>query len=182
MVSPLLTLVMSIFNIYLMIVVLRLWLQLAKADFYNPFSQFTVKATQPVVGPLRRFVPSIGPIDTATLLFAVLIAFAKIITYALIAQGSVPPLFSAFIFSILNLIYQVMWLIFIILVIRAILSWVSQGNHPVEMVMGQLTEPLLRPIRRIIPAMGGLDLSVLIFLLGLQFIINIFSNSFGPFV
>jgi len=173
---------MSIFNIYLMIVVLRLWLQLAKADFYNPFSQFTVKATQPIVGPLRRFVPSLGPIDTATLLFAVLIAFAKIITYALIAQGSVPPLLSAFIFSILNLIYQVMWLIFIILIIRAILSWVSQGNHPVEMVMGQLTEPLLRPIRRILPPMGGLDLSVLIFLLGLQFIINVFSNSFGPFV
>jgi YggT family protein len=182
MVSPVLTLVMSIFDIYLFIVILRLWLQLAKADFYNPFSQFTVKATQPVVGPLRRFVPSIGPIDTATLLFIMLIAFAKIVTYALIAQVGFPPLLSAFIFSILNLIYKVMWLIFIILIIRAILSWVSQGNHPVEMVMGQLTEPLLRPIRRILPPMGGLDLSVLIFLLGLQFIINVFSNSFGPFV
>jgi YggT family protein len=75
-----------------------------------------------------------------------------------------------------------MWLIFIILIIRAILSWVSQGNHPLEMVMGQLTEPLLSPIRRILPAMGGLDLSVLVFLLALQFIINIFSNTFGPFV
>jgi len=182
MVSPVLTLVMSIFNIYLMIVVLRLWLQLAKADFYNPFSQFTVKATQPIVAPLRRLLPSIGPVDTATLVFAILVSFAKIITYTLISQGAVPPLLSAFIFSILSLIYQVMWLIFIILIIRAILSWVSQGNHPLEMVMGQLTEPLLSPIRRILPAMGGLDLSVLVFLLALQFIINIFSNTFGPFI
>lgn len=173
---------MSIFNIYLMIVVLRLWLQLAKADFYNPFSQFTVKATQPIVGPLRRLIPSTGPVDTATLVFAILIAFAKIITFAVISQGAVPNLLSAFIFSLLNLMYQVMWLIFIMLIIRAILSWVSQGNHPIEMVMAQLTEPLLRPIRRILPEMGGLDLSVLVFLLALQFIINIFSNSFGPFV
>lgn len=186
MVSPVLTLVMSIFNIYLMIVVLRLWLQLAKADFYNPFSQFTVKATQAVVGPLRRVVPSIGPVDTATLLFAILISFAKVIVYLLISQGSVPPILGTFIFSILNLIYQVMWLIFIILIVRAILSWVSQGNHPLEMVMGQLTEPFLRPIRKILPAMGGLDLSVLVFLLGLQFIISVFSNIVGshfmPFV
>lgn len=182
MVSPVLTLVMSLFNIYLMVVVIRIWLQLARADFYNPFSQFTVKATQPVVGPLRRVIPSIGPLDTATLVFAILIAFAKILTYALISQGSLPPLFNAFIFSIFNLIYQVLWLIFIVLIIRAILSWVSQGHHPVEMVMGQLTEPLLRPIRKILPAMGGLDLSVLVFLLLLQFVINVFSTAFGPFV
>lgn len=173
---------MSIFNIYLMIVVLRIWLQLARADFYNPFSQFTVKATQPIVGPLRRLLPSLGPIDTGTLVLAIVVVFAKIITYSLISQGTVPPLLSAFIYAILNLVYQVLWLIFIILIIRAILSWVSQGRHPVEMVMGQLTEPMLRPIRRILPEMGGLDLSVLIFLLGLQFIINVFSNSFGPFI
>jgi YggT family protein len=165
-----------------MIVVIRLWLQLVRADFYNPFSQFTVKATQGVVGPLRRFIPSIGPLDTATLVFAIIIAYAKILTYAIISTGGLPPLFSGFIFSIFNLINQVLWLIFIILIVRAILSWVSQGNHPVEMVMGQLTEPLLRPIRKILPEMGGLDLSVLVFLLGLQFIINVFGTAFGPFV
>ncbi|MFT6268611.1 MAG: YggT family protein [Alphaproteobacteria bacterium] len=173
---------MSIFNIYLMIVIIRLWLQLARADFYNPFSQFTVKVTQPIVGPLRRIIPSIGPVDTATLVFAIFIAFAKVLTYAVISQGSFPPLLTAFVFSLFNLTYQVLWLIFIIIIIRAILSWVSQGNHPVEMVMGQLTEPLLRPLRKVLPAVGGLDLSVLLFLLGLQFIISVFSNTFGPFI
>lgn len=182
MASPVLALLMSIFNIYLMIVVIRLWLQLVKADFYNPFSQFTIKVTQPIVGPLRRFIPSVGPVDSATLVFAILIAFAKVITYAVISQGSFPPLLTAFVFSLSNLVYQVLWLIFIIIIIRAILSWVSQGSHPVEMVMGQLTEPLLRPIRKIVPAIGGLDLSVLVFLLGLQFIISVFSSAFGPFI
>jgi YggT family protein len=182
MASPVLTLLMSMFNLYLMIIVIRIWLQLVKADFYNPFSQFTVKATQAVVGPLRRIVPSIGPLDTATLVFAILVVYAKILTYALIAQGSLPPLFTAFIFALFNLVNEVLWLIFIIVIIRAILSWVSQGGHPVEMVMGQLTEPLLRPIRKIMPEMGGLDLSVLVFLLGLQFIINLFGSAFGPFV
>jgi YggT family protein len=182
MASPVLTLLMSVFNLYLMIIVIRIWLQLVKADFYNPFSQFTVKATQPVVGPLRRIVPSIGPLDTATLVFAILVVYAKILTYALIAQGALPPLFTAFIFALFNLVNQVLWLIFIIVIIRAILSWVSQGGHPVEMVMSQLTEPLLRPIRKIMPEMGGLDLSVLVFLLGLQFIINLFGSAFGPFV
>jgi YggT family protein len=173
---------MSIFNIYLMIVVVRLWLQLVRADFYNPFSQFTVKATQGVIGPLRRVIPSIGPLDTATLVFAIVISFAKVLTYVVISQGGIPPLLSTFIFSIFTLINQILWLIFIVLIVRAILSWVSQGNHPVEMVMGQLTEPLLRPIRKVLPAMGGLDLSVLVFILGLQFIISVFSNAFGPFV
>jgi YggT family protein len=182
MASPVLTLLMSIFNIYIMIIVIRIWLQLVKADFYNPFSQFTVKATQPIVGPLRRVIPSIGPLDTATLVFAILVVFAKVVTYALVSKGALPPLFNAFIFAIFNLLYQVMWLVFIIIVVRAILSWVSQGGHPVEKVMSQLTEPLLRPIRKILPQMGGLDLSVLVFLLALQFIINVFSNAFGPFV
>lgn len=182
MTAPILSLIMSIFNIYLMIVVIRLWLQFARADFYNPFSQFTVKATQPIIGPLRRFIPSFGQLDTATLVFAIAISYAKVLTYALISAGSLPPLFTAFVFALFGLVHQILWLIFIVLIVRAILSWVSQGNHPLELVMGQLTEPMLRPVRKVLPAMGGLDLSVLVFLLGLQFIINVFSTAFGPFI
>jgi YggT family protein len=165
-----------------MIVIVRLWLQFARADFYNPFSQFTVKATQPIVGPLRRFIPSIGPLDTATLIFAVAITVAKITTYTLIASSSVLPILTLLFAAVINLVYQGLWLIFIVLIIRAILSWVSQGSHPVEMVMGQLTEPLLRPIRKVLPAMGGLDLSVLVFILLLQFVINVFRSSFGHYL
>ncbi len=64
-------LVNTLFDLYLMVVLLRVWLQVARADFYNPFSQFIVKATQPVVAPLRRFIPSLGGWDTATIVFCI---------------------------------------------------------------------------------------------------------------
>ena len=66
----------TLFDLYIMVILLRVWLQLARADFYNPFSQFVVKATQPVVGPLRRFIPAIGSLDTATVVFAIAVACA----------------------------------------------------------------------------------------------------------
>ena len=69
-----------VFNIYLMVVLLRLWLQFARADFYNPFSQFVVKATQPIVAPMRRILPSIGRLDTATFVLALIVAGLKIVT------------------------------------------------------------------------------------------------------
>lgn len=174
------TLVVSIINIYLMIIIIRIWLQLARADFYNPFSQFVVKATQPVVGPLRRLIPSIGKLDTASVVFAIAVSIIKVLVHQAMLTGGLPPIIPLIIVSLTSLVTSVLWMIFWIMVIRAILSWVSQGNNPMELVIAQLTEPLLAPIRRIIPPMGGLDLSVLVFLLLLQFVINLLSGIFGP--
>jgi YggT family protein len=165
-----------------MVIILRLWLQLARADFYNPFSQFVVKATQPVVGPLRRAIPSIGALDTATLLFAIVIAALKVITLNIIFGGGFPPIVPLVFASVGIFIGQVLSLVFWLLVIRAILSWVSQGNNPIEFVMHQLTEPLLAPIRKVLPAMGGLDLSVLVAILAIQFIRLLLGDIFGPFI
>jgi len=165
-----------------MVVILRLWLQLVRADFYNPFSQFTITATQPVVGPLRRLIPSIGALDTATLVFGYFIVLLKIFVIYGISSQSLPPIPTAFFAALVSLVYEVMWLIFWITVIRALLSWVSQGNMPVERVMIQLTDPIMGPIRRLIPPMGGLDLSVLIFLLAWQFIINLYKSGFGQLI
>lgn len=163
-------LVSTLFDLYLMVVLLRLWLQLAQADFYNPFSQFIVKATHPIVGPLRRIVPSIGRLDTATLVLAFLVASLKIVVLSLMfgvtAFNPINVLFNA----LLIILKETFTLLFWVLIIRAILSWVSQGSNPIEVVLHQLTEPLLAPIRRIIPPIGGLDLSVLFAIVGLQFL------------
>lgn len=175
-------LISTVFDLYLMVIILRLWLQLARADFYNPFSQFVVKATQPVVGPLRRFIPSIGALDTATLVFAIIVALLKVVTLVLIFGNGLPPIFPLILASLGILIGQVLSLVFWILIIRAILSWVSQGNNPIEFLMHQLTEPLLAPIRKVLPAMGGLDLSVLVAILAIQFIRLLLSDIFGPFL
>jgi YggT family protein len=162
-------LISTLFNLYLMVVLLRLWLQFVKADFYNPLSQVVVKATQPVVGPLRRVVPSLGPFDTATFVFALIVSALKVTTISLVFSGSLNPL-AIVIASLFDVIRESLSLVFWILILRAILSWVSQGNSPIEYVLSQLTEPFLRPIRNILPPMGGLDLSVLVAIIALQFL------------
>lgn len=160
----------TLFNLYLMVVLLRIWMQLARADFYNPLSQFVVKATHPIVGPLRRVIPPVGNLDTATLLFAFVICAVKLALLVTLA-GSQPSWQLLVIGSGLTLLKQIFQLLFWVLIVRAILSWVSQGNYnPIESLLHQLTEPMLRPIRKILPPLGGLDLSVLVLLIGLQFL------------
>jgi len=162
-------LVNTLFDLYIMVILLRVWLQVARADFYNPFSQFIVKATQPVVAPLRRLIPSLGGWDCATILFAFAVACLKIIVLSLLVNATFNPAVIA-ISGLVILLTAVFKIIFWVLVLRAILSWVSKGNNPIEAVMHQLSEPLLAPVRRFIPPIGGLDLSMLVVLFGLQFV------------
>lgn len=173
-------LVTTIFDLYIMVVLLRIWLQAARADFYNPFSQFIVKATQPIVGPLRRVIPSIGSLDMATLFFAYVLCVAKFVILILIANGTLIFSVDFLLFGLLSLIKAAGGLLFWVLLLRAILSWVSQGRSPIEFVFHQLTEPMLAPIRRILPAMGGFDLSVLVLFIGLQFASFLMSDLIGP--
>jgi YggT family protein len=165
------------FDLFLMVVLLRFWLQLAKADFYNPLSQFIVKATSPLVNPLRKVIPGFAGIDVASLVLGFLIAFAKVSVVMLMIYGIWEPI-SALIGSGITLVKEAVKLVFWVLIIRAILSWVSQGNNPMEAVFHQLTEPMLRPIRKIIPPIGGLDLSVLVLIIGIQFIQILFMDLF----
>ena len=159
----------TLFNLYLMLVLLRVWMQLVKADFYNPLSQFVVKATHPVVGPLRRILPPLGNLDTASLLFAFVLCAIKLALLVLIA-GDQPNWQLLIIGSGITLLKQAFSMVFWVLIIRALLSWISQGYNPVEAALHQLTEPLLKPIRKLLPQLGGLDLSILVLILGLQFI------------
>ena len=170
-----------VFNIYLMVVLLRLWLQFARADFYNPFSQFVVKATQPIVAPMRRILPSIGRLDTATLVLALIVAGLKIVTLNVVLGGSGLNIMSVVILSFVIVIKEILTLVMYVLVMRAIMSWVSQGNNPMELVLSQLTEPMLAPIRRRMPEMGGLDLSMMVVIVLLLFIQKLLGDLFGIF-
>lgn len=173
-------LISTLFGLYLMVVLIRLWLQLAQADFYNPFSQFIVKATHPIVAPMRRILPSIGRLDTATLVLALLVAALKVFTVALVAYGVViaNPLV-LLIQAFITVLKEGFMLVFYVLIIRAILSWVSQGRNPLELVFHQLTEPFLAPIRRVLPPMGGLDLSVMVAIIGLMFLQKLMGDIIG---
>ncbi|WP_028117325.1 YggT family protein [Ferrimonas senticii] len=172
-------LVSTIFKLYLMVVLLRLWLQSARADFYNPFSQFIVKATQPVLAPMRRALPSVGSLDTASLVLALLLGIGFWFVIPLIAEQSLEPMLQVYL-GVLTVIKEAGMLLFWVLLLRAILSWISQGRNPIEYVMQQLTEPFLSPIRRVLPDLGGIDLSVLVMFLALNFI-NILLSDLVPY-
>lgn len=174
-------LISTAFDLYIMVVILRIWLQAARADFYNPFSQFVVKATQPVVAPLRRVIPSIGSIDLATVLFAYVLCVLKFVALILLASKGSASFSTDFLFlGLLSLVKAAGGLLFWVLLLRAILSWVSQGRSPIEYVFHQLTEPMLAPIRRILPPMGGFDLSVLVLFIVLQFANFLMGDVIGP--
>lgn len=170
-------LVEVVFDLYLMVVLLRFWLQSARADFYNPLSQFVVKATSPLLNPIRKVIPGLGGFDLASLVLALIVAALKIVTISLLFFGGIEPV-TVLVDSLITVIKEGLNLAFWVLIIRAILSWVSQGHNPIEAIFHQLTEPMLRPIRKIIPPIGGLDLSILVLIIGLQFLQILFLDLF----
>ncbi|MGL4735781.1 MAG: YggT family protein [Enterovibrio sp.] len=174
-------LINTLFDLYIMVVLLRIWLQWARADFYNPFSQFVVKATQPVIAPMRRFIPAFGNLDTATVVFAYLLCTTKFFALQLAGTGTISFDPAFLLIGLIAMLKDSGSLIFWALILRSILSWISQGRSPIEYVLAQLTEPLLAPVRRVIPSMGGLDLSVLAVFIALQFLNFFIGDLLRPF-
>lgn len=168
-----------IFNTFIMILILRVWLQWVRADFYNPLSQFIVKVSNPLVIPFRKIIPGLGGIDLATVVLAFVVATLKFVVIPAMNGGEINVL-AAMIIGGLYLLKQIGVLIFIIMLVMALMSWVVQGYNPTQMMFHQLTEPLLRPIRKIVPSIGGLDLSVIIAFLALN-VINIFLAGSVPY-
>lgn len=167
------------FDALLMVLVIRVWLQIVRADFYNPLSQFVVKITNPVVIPFRRIIPGFGGFDVATLLIAYIVATSKFIIIPLINGGVFEPI-SALFLGLFYLIKQTGFLLFLLMLVMALMSWVAQGYNPTLMILHQLTDPFLKPIRKIIPPIGGLDLSILAAFLLLN-VINILLSGWIPY-
>ncbi|WP_077287928.1 YggT family protein [Cognaticolwellia aestuarii] len=167
------------FDAVLMILVLRVWLQLVRADFYNPLSQFIVKVSNPLVIPMRRIIPGLGGVDLATIVLAYIVATLTFIIIPLINAGPI-DIISALYLGLIYLIKQTGVLLFIVMLVMALMSWVVQGYNPTQMIFHQLTAPVLTPIRRIIPSIGGLDLSVLIAFLLLN-VLNILLRGWVPY-
>ena len=167
------------FDAVLMILILRVWLQLVRADFYNPLSQFIVKVSNPLVIPLRRIIPGLGGVDLATIVLAYGVATLTFIIIPLL-NGGLIDILSALYLGLIYLIKQAGMLLFMIMLIMALMSWVVQGYNPTLMIFNQLTAPVLTPIRRIIPSIGGLDLSVLIAFLLLN-VLNILLSGWVPY-
>lgn len=160
--NALIFLVETFARLYLMTFLLRIILQLIRADFYNPISQFIVRVTNPLVVPARRMLPRTRHIDMPTLI--VLVLLQVIVTLALFAMSGVAPRADIVIWAvIMRLVELVIGTYLICIFIYVILSWVAQASYsPFAMFLGQIVEPVLRPARRILPTLGGLDISPMI--------------------
>lgn len=137
-------------------VLLRLLAQLTHADFYNPILQLIVRATNPLLIPIRRIIPAIGKFDTASIVLAMLAILLEVILLKSIYDGSVPfdlfltPEIYIILFS--KLVSMVIKLLIAIVILRTLMSWLQpHERQPASVLFSQITEPLLNPIRRIIP-------------------------------
>lgn len=149
------------FGLYLLAVLLRLLMQWVRADFYNPIAQFLVLVTNPPLLPLRRVIPGFLGIDWAAVALLAALKLGEIYLVAWMKDFT-PPLSGAALVGLAQLLRLTVYVYIVTILVRVVLSWISPyGGHgnPAMDLLWSLTEPLLTPARRLIPTLGGLDLS-----------------------
>jgi len=168
MTNPVVFLIDTVVSLYILAIVLRFLFQWTRVDFYNPISQFLVKITHPPLKILRRFVPSIGKIDLSSIVLA--LALQMLADFLILAlQGEIAGIAALVLYSFKQIVEMVLNIFVFAVFARAILSWFDPGNYnPASSILQSLTEPLLVLCRKVIPDLGGIDLSPLIALVLLQ--------------
>ena len=167
--SALIFILRTLFDLYVLVFVLRLLMQWVRVDTRNPFVQFILRVTNPLVMPLRRLLPPIGRLDSATLM--ALLGLQMLGTALLVQVGCIgkPGIAPILLITVLGIVRLVLTVFFWAIIIYAVLSWVSPGGYnPGAALVSSLAEPLLKPVRRVIPTIGGLDLSPIFVLIALQ--------------
>ncbi|AKS07603.1 YggT family protein [Pseudomonas trivialis] len=150
----------TIGSLYLLIVLMRFVLQLVRANFYNPLCQFIVKATQPLLKPLRRIIPSLFGLDMSSLVLAILVQLALMALTLLLIYGTTGNFVQLLIWAIIGVTALFLKIFFFALIISVILSWVAPASHnPGAELVNQICEPALAPFRKLLPNLGGLDIS-----------------------
>ena len=164
-------LIETLFGLYILSFMLRFLFQWARADFYNPVSQFLVKVTNPLLVPVRRIIPGLLGLDMAAILVMFLLGFLKLSLIMLIKGGAILPATFA-VYTIAELLQLAIYIFIFTLIVQAIMSWINPHSYnPVTALLYSLNAPLLRPARRILPDLGGLDLSPLLVLIILQLLL-----------
>ena len=169
--AALIYLISTITDLYVAAILLRLLLQWVRADFYNPLSQFLIKVTNPVLVPARRIIPSIGKLDTASVVVMLLLELVQLVIINQLTQADRGMQF-LLLFTVQKLLITLLVTYFVLIIARVIVSWIAaQSRHPLIPLIHQLTEPVLRPFSKLIPPIGGIDLSPLFALISLRFLL-----------
>ncbi len=178
--SPLMLIIGTLFDLYLFLVLARFLLQALRADFYNPASQFIVRATTPPLKPLRRIIPGFGRQDMAALVLALILLMAKYFLLMALGAGVVDVgnarvpigqvgVIGLLLVAVAEIIATFINIFLFAIIVQVIMSWVNPGAYnPILGLVNQVARPVMQPIQRWIPPIGGLDLSPLFATLGLM--------------
>lgn len=174
----------AIAGLYLLAILLRFMLQIARADFYNPVSQAVIRVTDPMVRIFRNFIPGFKGIDFSTLVLAMVVQGISICVLILLYGGQIPGVGFVITWAVVGTIYFITNIYFYAIIASIIMSFVMlfSGNmnpHPALHLIWQLTEPVMGPIRKIIPPMGGLDFSPIFIFIAIRLIQDLLINGFG---
>ncbi|HEY5791096.1 MAG TPA: YggT family protein [Gammaproteobacteria bacterium] len=166
--NPVEFLLEALVGLYLLVLLLRFLLQLSRADFYNPLSQFLFRVTQPLLRPLHRVIPGSRRIDGAALVALLGLQLLLLGLLAALRGQALGPL-ALLVLALAELLALTLNVYLVSVIVEALLSWVNPGpGNPVTRLLHSLNAPLLRPARRLLPPLSGIDLSPLVVLLGLQ--------------
>lgn len=170
-------LISILFDFYLFVLILRFILQYLRIDYYNPLVQFLVKLTDPVILPLRRFIPGYWGLDMASLLVIVVLSLIKIALLASMTLNHFPGFFGWILWTFGDILLLVLKLFFYALLLSILISWIApQQQTPLSSIVYRLTEPLLRPFRRFIPPIAGFDITPIPAMIVLQLLIILFAD------
>ncbi len=170
----------TIAQLYLLVVLLRFWCPLLRMDFRNPIAQGILKLTSPLVIPVRRLLPPIGRIDTATIIVAFGLQYLTILII-LVINGMTPTILPIATTAALDLVLLSLRLFTFAIFIHIILSWIAPGTYnPATAFIAMLVEPVLRPFRKVIPTLGGLDISPIFAIIAIQ-AVAILVSGWRPF-
>ncbi|MDR5875030.1 YggT family protein [Halomonas sp. CUBES01] len=167
-----LMLVNSLINIYLFLLMLRFLLQASRADYYNPLSQSVVKITQPVVGLFQGFLgPVAGRFDLATLAAGFVLKVVSIVAIFMVIGVGMPPIPGLLVAGIAALANAILKIYFFAMIVMIILSWVApNASHPGALLIMQLVEPIMAPVRKVIPPLGMIDLSPIVVFIAINLV------------
>lgn len=180
-----LTLIFStLAGLYLLAVLLRFLLQVAKADFYNPVSQSVVRVTDPMVRVFRTFIPGYRGIDVSCLILALVVEGISICVLIMLYGGMIPSVGYVVTWSFVGVLYFIINIYYYAIIASIIMSFIMlfSGNmnpHPILRVVWQLTEPVMAPIRKIVPPLGGLDFSPIFIFIAIQLLQGFLIDVFG---
>lgn len=164
-------LINALFDLYLFALSFRLILAFERANYFNPITRFIITITQPIVGVLRKIFPTIAGIELSTLFLIIILEVIKFVLISFIMLGGIANPAMLVILALSDGLKLILNIFFFAILLQAILSWIQIAPSPVSQVLNQLSAPIMRPLRAIIPPVGGVDITPIPALIILQLLI-----------